>query len=109
VVPPLLPPDPEEAPDAAAVCAFDAVRLFADRARAVVPTFEVNDGNARTVAAITARLDGLPLAIELAATRTKVLSPRQVLDRLSDRLALASSRGGTLPERQRTLRGAIGW
>jgi predicted ATPase/class 3 adenylate cyclase len=109
LVPTLAPPDPEWLPDLATLRALDAVRLFADRARAVVPDFQVNEGNARAVAAITARLDGLPLAIELAATRVKVLSPQQVVDRLADRFALLSSPSRTLPERQRTLRAAIAW
>jgi len=85
------------------------MRLFADRARAVVSDFQIDEANASAVAAITARLDGLPLAIELAATRMKVLTPQQVLDRLADRFALLSSPSRTLPERQRTLRGAIEW
>jgi predicted ATPase len=109
LVPPLAPPDPEWLPDLGTLRAFDAVRLFADRARAVVPDFEVNEANARAVATITARLDGLPLAIELAATRMKVLSAQQVVDRLADRLVLLSSPSRTLPERQRTLRAAIAW
>lgn len=108
-VPPLVPPDPASLPDLATLRDIDAMRLFADRARAIVPDFQVDQRNASTVAAITARLDGLPLAIELAATRMKVLTPQQVLDRLADRFALLSSRSRTLPERQRTLRGAIEW
>ena len=108
-VPPLAPPDPGSLPDLVALRDADAIRLFADRARAVVPGFQVDEGNAAAVAAITARLDGLPLAIELAATRLKVLSPQQVLDRLSDRFALLTSPARSLPERQRTLRNAIAW
>jgi predicted ATPase/class 3 adenylate cyclase len=108
-VPPLAPPDPRALPDLATLRDGEAMRLFTDRARAVVPGFQVDEGNAAAVAAITARLDGLPLAIELAATRLKVLSPQQVLDRLSDRFALLSSPAGSLPERQRTLRDTIAW
>jgi predicted ATPase/class 3 adenylate cyclase len=108
-VPPLEPPDPASLPDLATLRETDAIRLFADRARAVVSGFQIDEGNATAVAAITARLDGLPLAIELAATRIKVLTPQQVLDRLADRFALLSSPSRTLPERQRTLRGAIEW
>ena len=108
-VPPLTPPDPASLPDLATLRDTDAMRLFADRARAVVPNFQIDEGNANAVAAITARLDGLPLAIELAATRMKVLTPQQVLERLADRFALLSSSSRTLPERQRTLRGAIEW
>ena len=108
-VPPLEPPDPTSPPDLATLRDADAVRLFVDRARAVVPGFQVDEGNAGAVAAITARLDGLPLAIELAATRLKVLSPQQILDRLAESFALLSSPSRTAPERQRTLRDAIAW
>src|SRR5215218_545124 len=108
-VPPLDLPDPRRLPDLHTLGEFEAVRLFTDRARAVRPAFQVTDQNARAVAEITARLDGLPLAIELAATRTKVLSPEQILPRLQQRLALLTSGARTLPDRQRTLRGAIAW
>jgi predicted ATPase/class 3 adenylate cyclase len=87
----------------------EAVRLFGERAQAVRPGFRVTDENAGAVAEITARLDGLPLAIELAATRTKVLTPEQMLPRLAQRLAVLTSGARTLPERQRTLRDAIAW
>jgi predicted ATPase/class 3 adenylate cyclase len=108
-VPPLDPPDPERLPDLPRLRENDAVRLFIDRAIAVEPRFRVTDENASSVAAITARLDGLPLAIELAATRTKVLSPEQILPRLQKRLSILTSGARTLPERQRTLRAAIAW
>ena len=108
-VPPLAPPDPAYLPDLATLRETDAVRLFADRAQAVVPEFHIDEQNATAVAAITARLDGLPLAIELAATRLKVLTPQQIVDRLADRFTLLSSPSRNLPERQRTLRGAIEW
>jgi predicted ATPase/class 3 adenylate cyclase len=108
-VPPLEPPEPGGVADLPALLQVEAVRLFADRALAVSPRFEVTEQNAAAVAAITARLDGLPLAIELAATRTKVLTPEQILPRLQERLSLLTSGGRTLPERQRTLRGAIAW
>jgi predicted ATPase/class 3 adenylate cyclase len=87
----------------------EAVRLFSERAQAVRPGFRVTDENAGAVAEIAARLDGLPLAIELAATRTKVLSPEQMLPRLAQRLSVLTSGARTLPERQRTLRNAIAW
>jgi len=87
----------------------EAVRLFTERAQAVRPGFRVTDDNAGAVAEITARLDGLPLAIELAATRTKVLTPEQMLPRLAQRLSVLTSGARTLPERQRTLRNAIAW
>jgi non-specific serine/threonine protein kinase len=108
-VSPLEPPDPDRLPDLPTLRGFEAVRLFAERATAVEPRFEITEHNARAVAGITARLDGLPLAIELAATRTKVLTPEQMLPRLEKRLSLLTSRDQTLPERQRTLRGAIAW
>jgi predicted ATPase/class 3 adenylate cyclase len=109
VVPPLEPPDPERLPDVLTLGRFEAVQLFTERALAVRPRFRVTEENAAAVAEITARLDGLPLAIELAATRTKVLTPQQILPRLEKRLSLLTSGARTLPERQRTLRGAIAW
>jgi predicted ATPase/class 3 adenylate cyclase len=87
----------------------EAVRLFSERAKAVRPGFQVTDDNAGAVAEIAARLDGLPLAIELAATRTKVLTPEEMLPRLAKRLAVLTAGARTLPERQRTLRDAIAW
>jgi predicted ATPase/class 3 adenylate cyclase len=108
-VPPLELPDPGRLPDVLALGRFEAVRLFTERALAVRPGFRVTEENASAVAEITARLDGLPLAIELAATRTKVLTPEQILPRLQQRLSLLTTGARTLPERQRTLRGAIAW
>ena len=87
----------------------EAVRLFTERAQAVRPGFRVTGENAGAVGEIAARLDGLPLAIELAATRTKVLTPGQMLPRLEQRLTVLTSGARTLPERQRTLRAAIAW
>jgi class 3 adenylate cyclase len=109
VVPPLELPDPERLPDLPALGRVEAVRLFTERAQAVRPGFRLTEENAPAVAEICARLDGLPLAIELAATRTQVLSPEQLLARLQQRLALLTSGARTLPERQRTLRAAIAW
>ena len=109
VVPPLEPPDPQHLPDVLTLGRFEAVRLFTERAVAVRPEFRVTEENAPAVAEITARLDGLPLAIELAASRTKVLSPQQLLPRLENRLSILTSGSRTLPERQRTLRDAIAW
>ncbi|HZA19830.1 MAG TPA: adenylate/guanylate cyclase domain-containing protein [Actinomycetota bacterium] len=108
-VPPLEPPDPDDLPALPTLRRFEAVRLFTERAVAVSPRFQVTDENAGAVAAITARLDGLPLAIELAATRTKVLTPQQMLPRLQERLSILTSGPRSLPERQRTLRAAIAW
>ena len=109
VVPPLALPDPAGPPDPESLGRSDAVRLFAERAQAVRPSFELTEENAQAVAEICARLDGLPLAIELAATRTKVLTPGQILPRLQHSLTLLTGGARTLPDRQRTLRGAIAW
>jgi predicted ATPase/class 3 adenylate cyclase len=87
----------------------EATALFVERAQAVRPEFRLTAENAPAVAEIAARVDGLPLAIELAATRTKVLTPAQMLARLQRRLTLLTTGARTLPDRQRTLRGAIAW
>jgi predicted ATPase/class 3 adenylate cyclase len=108
-VPPLEPPDPARLPELSRLRECEAVRLFTERAQSVRPDFRVTDDNAAAVAEITARLDGLPLAIELAASRTKVLAPEQILPRLQGRLSILTGGPRTLPERQRTLRGAITW
>jgi predicted ATPase/class 3 adenylate cyclase len=109
-VPPLQVPDPERLPpDVSALSAVEAVRLFSERALAANPRFALTEQNAPLVAEITARLDGLPLAIELAATRTKVLTPEQMLSRLKRSLSILTSGSRSLPERQRTLRAAIAW
>jgi predicted ATPase/class 3 adenylate cyclase len=108
-VPPLRPPDPERLPSLPNLRRIEAVQLFTARALAASPRFRVTEENAPAVAAITARLDGLPLAIELAATRTKILTPQQMLPRMEQRLAVLTSGPRTVPERQRTLRGAIAW
>jgi len=109
-VPPLHVPEPRRPPTGlAALGAVEAVRLFSERARAANPRFALTERNAPVVAEITARLDGLPLAIELAATRTKVLTPEQILSRLERRLSILTSGARSLPERQRTLRATIAW
>jgi predicted ATPase/class 3 adenylate cyclase len=94
---------------AATLETFDGAQLFAARARAVRPGFELTDANAPAVARITARLHGMPLAIELAAARIKLLSPEQIVARLEDHLSLLTAGSRDLPERQQTLRGAIAW
>jgi predicted ATPase/class 3 adenylate cyclase len=103
-----LPAD-QRAVTAATLETFDAAQLFAARARAVRPGFELTDTNAPAVARITARLHGMPLAIELAAARIKLLSPEQIVARLEDHLSLLTAGSRDLPERQQTLRGAIAW
>ena len=85
------------------------MRLFIERAKAARPDFSVTDENAPAVAEICMRLDGLPLAIELAAARIKLLPPRAMLERLGSRLKLVTGGARDLPERQRTLRGTIEW
>jgi predicted ATPase/class 3 adenylate cyclase len=109
VVPPLELPDLRRLPGLDALGHSEAVRLFVERAQAARPGFRLTGENAPTVAEICARLDGLPLAIELAATRIKVLTPAQILPRLERRLSLLTGGARTLPDRQRTLRGAIAW
>ncbi len=87
----------------------DAVALFAQRAEMAKPGFSVTDANRDAIRAICARVDRLPLAIELAAARVKVFSPDAIRTRLDKSLALLTSGSRDLPERQRTLRGAIAW
>jgi predicted ATPase/DNA-binding CsgD family transcriptional regulator len=87
----------------------EAATLFESRARATRPDFQITSENAADVAEICRRLDGLPLAIELAAARINVLTPRAIADRLGRRLQLLTGGPHDLPERQRTLQGAIGW
>jgi predicted ATPase/transcriptional regulator with XRE-family HTH domain len=109
VVPPLELPDLLHLPPAEALASCPAVALFQARAQAVQPSFAVSSANAQAVAAICQRLDGLPLVIELAATRSKVFSPEALLARLDQRLPLLSSGARDLPPRQQTLRSAIAW
>ncbi len=95
--------------DRAAVEGFEAVALFVARGAAARPGFELTDGNAATVARICARLDGLPLAIELAAARLRILAPEAILERLERHFEILASSARDVSERQRTLRGAIAW
>ena len=108
-VPPLELPDLKSVPEVEVLIRYPAVALFIQRARAVKPDFEVNHENAAAVATICARLDGLPLAIELAAARIKLLSPSAMQTRLESRLQLLTGGARDLPTRQQTLRGAIDW
>ena len=95
--------------DLATLATYEAVRLFIARAVAVRPDFAVTNANAPAVAAICARLQGMPLAIELAAARIKLLSPDAILARLEHQLTLLAAGARDLPARQQTLRGAIAW
>ena len=95
--------------DPAAIEQYAAVRLFIERAVAVRPGFNVTNENAPAVAAICARLQGMPLAIELAAARIKLLSPEAILSRLEHQLDLLAAGARDLPPRQQTLRAAIAW
>ncbi|WP_143069389.1 ATP-binding protein [Rhodococcus maanshanensis] len=88
---------------------FDAVSLFAERASFVLPDFELTGDNVDTVAQVCTRLEGLPLAIELAVARLKVLSPEQILQRLTDRYTLLTRGRRNAPTRQQTLQWCIGW
>ncbi|MGZ8563460.1 MAG: ATP-binding protein, partial [Candidatus Limnocylindria bacterium] len=89
-VPPLAVPDPKHLPDLEKLSTYESVALFVERAMAVRPDFAMTSANAPAVAEICVRLDGLPLAIELAAARVRVLSPQAIMDRLGDRLRLLS-------------------
>jgi predicted ATPase len=108
-VPPLGLPDSRSMPPVDVLSHYPAVALFLQRAIAAKPDFELNRENASAVAEICARLDGLPLAIELAAARLKILSPSALLTRLASRLQLLTGGSRDLPQRQQTLRGAIDW
>ncbi len=108
-VPPLALPDPRRLPPLDRLSQYEAVRLFIERAQAVKPDFAVTNENAPAVAEICHRLDGLPLAIELAAARVKLLPPRALLARLGHRLQVLTGGARDLPARQQTLRGAIDW
>ena len=108
-IPPLPVPDLVTRPTAASLAGCESVRLFGERAVAAVPGFTVSDENAAAIAQITRRLDGLPLAIELAAARVKLLPPEVILPRLEHSLGLLTGGSRDLPDRQQTLRGTIAW
>jgi predicted ATPase/class 3 adenylate cyclase len=108
-VPPMAVADPSDGTSPERLAAYESVALFLDRARSVRPSFVLDDETAPAVAEICARLEGLPLAIELAAARVGVLTPRQIAGRLDAALPVLSGGGPDRPVRQQTLRDAIAW
>jgi predicted ATPase len=108
-VPPLALPDPGAHADLARLSEYEAVALFLERARAARPAFSITNESAQAVAEICIRLDGLPLAIELAASRIRILGPTEILARLQQHLSVLATGGTDVPLRQRTLRATIDW
>jgi predicted ATPase len=109
LVPPLTVPDPAHGGSLAELSGVESVQLFVQRARAASANFQLTEENAPAIAAICTRLDGLPLAIELAAARTKLFGTQQLLERLESALGLLTGGARDAPDRQRTLRAAIDW
>src|SRR6266851_7766362 len=108
-VSPLALPDFTHLPESAALSQYAAVALFLERARAVKPDFALTPTNSRAIAEICIRLDGLPLALELAAARSKLLPPQALLARLRHRLQVLTSAAQDVPLRQQTLRNTLAW
>jgi predicted ATPase/DNA-binding CsgD family transcriptional regulator len=108
-VQPLSLPPPDAVADPAVVGGYESVRLFTDRAVAAHPGFDLGPANAGSIAAICRALDGVPLAIELAAAWVRALSAEQIAERLTDRFQLLTTGDRTAPARQRTLRATIDW
>ncbi|WP_245573860.1 ATP-binding protein [Amycolatopsis nigrescens] len=108
-VPPLDVPVPEQVRSADELARYDSARLFADRARSLVSSFAITEDNFADLARLCRLLEGLPLAIELAAVRLRSLSLPQVAERLADRLALLTGGSRVAPERQQTLRATLEW
>jgi predicted ATPase len=108
-VPPLPVPPAGAAPDPRQLRRYAAVGLFTERARAAAPGFELTGGNAAAVAEICRRLDGLPLAVELAAARVRLLPPQELASRLDERFSLLTGGPRDLPQRQQTLRNTLDW
>jgi predicted ATPase/transcriptional regulator with XRE-family HTH domain len=108
-VPPLALPDLQRLPPLDVLSGYGAVALFVERAMAINADFAITNENAAAIAEIFVRLDGLPLAIELAAARLRLLSPQALLTRLERRLPLLTGGARDLPARQQTLRGTIAW
>jgi predicted ATPase/DNA-binding SARP family transcriptional activator len=108
-VPPLALPQGEIIPAAAALAEFDAIRFFEQRAQLVLPSFKLADDNAAAVLAVCRRLDGLPLAIELAAARLRILSASQLAERMDDIFSVLVGGARTAPRRHQTLRATLDW
>ena len=108
-VPPLSTPDPGNLPPLESLRRYDAVRLLVERAVAVDPAFLLTERNALAIARVCRRLDGLPLAVELAAARTRTLPIEDIADRLDQSLRILTHGSRTVPPRQRTLRATIDW
>src|SRR5205085_12151218 len=106
-VPPL--PAPRSADTAERLVLYESVQLFVDRAQAVRPDFQITRTNAAALAELCDRLEGIPLAIELAAARAQVLTPAQMLSQLRRRFDLLVSRKRDVPERHRSLRATLEW
>ena len=109
VVPPLALPDPIHLPELGVLSHYAAIALFTQRAQAVNPAFQLTAANARTIVQICVRLDGLPLALELAAARVKLFPPQALLARLNQRLQVLTSGARDVPLRQQSLRNTIAW
>jgi non-specific serine/threonine protein kinase len=108
-VPSLSVPEPQTTVTIQALAQYEAVRLFVDRARAAQPSFQITDGNSKAVVDICHRLDGIPLALELAAARARALSVTEIAARLNDRFRLLTTGDRTALPRQQTLRASIDW
>jgi predicted ATPase len=109
LVPSLSMPDPEHPPPVEELIRYEAVKLFVERAKAVAPSFELTEQNASAITGVCRQLDGMPLAIELAAASTRVLSVEQIASRLADNFRLLRSHSRTMDPRQQTLRATIDW
>jgi predicted ATPase/DNA-binding XRE family transcriptional regulator len=108
-VPPLGLPQRGQSPPVEHLARFSAVQLFTERAAAIAPQFRVDESNADTVTEICHQLDGLPLAIEMAASRIRILTPEAILERLGRRFSVLERRTRDAPERHQTMRSAIDW
>jgi predicted ATPase/DNA-binding CsgD family transcriptional regulator/Tfp pilus assembly protein PilF len=108
-VPPLALPDLAHLPEREELAEYAAVALFHQRAQAIKPDFQLTPANGRAIAEICVRLDGLPLALELAAARIRLLPPQALLARLAQRFQVLAGGPQTMPERQQTLRNTLQW